>query len=114
VFKKKGELAKTMISCGAAGGIAATFNAPIAGALFALEIIHGDVAIRHFTPVVISSVIATVISNSMLRQVGEFPALTSGQLVFSLISGWAIPISVWMALFLGAVSLVFCCLLEGC
>ncbi len=112
LFKKKGELAKTMISCGAAGGIAATFNAPIAGALFALEILHGDVAIRHFTPIVISSVIATVISNSLLREVTGLTALSSGQLTFHLRSGWEIPIYLAMALLLGAACILFMLSLE--
>lgn len=112
LFRKKGDLAKTMISCGAAGGIAATFNAPIAGALFALEILHGDVAIRHFTPIVISSVIATVISNSLLREVTGLTALSSGQLIFHLKSGWEIPIYLAMALLLGAACMLFIYSLE--
>ncbi|MCE9624112.1 MAG: chloride channel protein [Deltaproteobacteria bacterium] len=114
LLKKKGELVKTMISCGAAGGIAATFNAPITGALFALEIIHGDVAIRHFTPVVISAVIATVVSNSLLHgQVADFPALTNGQFSFALKSGGEIPLYLLMALFLGGAGILFIRLLEG-
>lgn len=62
---------KTLVGCGAAGGIAATFNAPVAGALFAVEIILGDFGVAQFSPIVISSVAATVVSHRFL---GDFPA----------------------------------------
>jgi CIC family chloride channel protein len=51
------------VGAGAAGGIAAAFNAPIAGALFAVEIILMDFAFAQFSPIVIASVMATVISH---------------------------------------------------
>ncbi len=62
---------RTLVACGAAAGISATFNAPIAGALFAAEVIVGNFAVTHFSPIVISSVVATVVSRFFL---GNTPA----------------------------------------
>jgi CIC family chloride channel protein len=62
---------RTFVACGAAGGIAATFNAPIAGALFAVEIILGDFGFIQFGPIVTSAVTATVISRGIA---GDFAA----------------------------------------
>jgi CIC family chloride channel protein len=62
---------RTFVACGAAGAIAATFNAPIAGALFSVEVVLGDVAVARLAPIVIASVVATVISRYHL---GDFPA----------------------------------------
>lgn len=62
---------RTLVGCGAAAGIAGTFNAPVAGALFAVEIILGDFGVAQFSPIVISSVAATVVSHEFL---GDFPA----------------------------------------
>ncbi len=62
---------RLLVACGAAAGIAATFNAPLAGAMFSVELILGDFALRTFSPILISSVLATAVSREML---GDFPA----------------------------------------
>ena len=62
---------RVLVACGAAAGIAATFNAPMAGAIFALEIILGDFALTTFTPIILASVMATEVSRIMI---GNYPA----------------------------------------
>jgi len=93
---------RTLIGCGVAAGIAASFNTPIAGVLFALEVILADYAIATFSPIVIASVLATVIARS---EVGNFPAFTIPE--YNLISVWEIPAYVGIGVICGLVASLF-------
>ena len=62
---------QTLLGCGVAAGVAASFNAPIAGVFFALEVVMGNYALAAFAPVVIASVTGTIVSRIYF---GDFPA----------------------------------------
>ncbi|HEX2895811.1 MAG TPA: chloride channel protein [Marmoricola sp.] len=64
---------RVLVACGAAGGIAATFNAPLAGVFFAMELILSDFAAEAFGMVVIASVTSDAIGRAVL---GDQPFLT--------------------------------------
>jgi CIC family chloride channel protein len=93
---------RTLIGCGAAAGIAATFNAPIAGALFAVEIILRDFAIVTFSPIIVASVLATVVSRHFLGNVPSFPVPA-----FSIGSWQELPAYLVLGLIVGVASVVY-------
>lgn len=64
---------KVLVGCGAAGGIAAAFNAPFAGAFFALEEVLGTFSTGAFSPVVIASVVGSLTVHAFL---GAHPIFT--------------------------------------
>lgn len=101
-FRVSSKRMKTLVACGAAAGIAAAFNAPVAGALFAVELILMDYGVKHFTPIVIASVLATVISHLFE---GDFAAFSVP--VFVLKSPWEISFYFVLGILSGIVSYIF-------
>ena len=61
-LKLPATFARTLMGCGVAAAVASAFNAPIAGVFFALEVVVGHYALKAFAPVVIASVMGTMVS----------------------------------------------------
>ena len=93
---------RTLVGCGAAAGIAGTFNAPIAGALFAVEVILGDFGVPQFTPIVISSVVSTAVSWHFL---GKNPAFIVTS--YELVSAYELLPYALLGLMAGGVGVIF-------
>ncbi len=85
-------MTKTLVVCGVSSGIAASFNAPLGGTLFGIEIIAGGLVGFSIIPVILSSVVATALADAILGNQPSFQAPLFSlnnyfELVFYLILG---------------------------
>lgn len=101
-FDLKPELRRLCLACGAAAGIAATFNAPIAGSMFALEIILMNIEVSYISFIVIAAITGSVLSRLFW---GELP--TFEVTPFVLDSYWELTAYLILGIGAGLVSIAF-------
>ncbi|PCI88010.1 MAG: chloride channel protein [Hyphomicrobiales bacterium] len=77
---------RSLFGAGVAAAVSASFNAPIAGVLFALEVVLGHFAVAAFVPIVIASVVATLI---VRHHLGDFPGFAIAK--YTILSFWEFP-----------------------
>lgn len=106
--RQAGANTRLLVACGAAGGIGATFNAPIAGVFFGLELILRDWETRSFGLVVLAGVVATAVGRIAF---GSEAFLTLPP--FALVSGWEYPLYALLGLVAAAVGVAFIRVLYG-
>jgi CIC family chloride channel protein len=99
---------RLLVACGAAAGIACAYNAPFSGAFFVAEIVLGSIAVESFGPLIISSVVATVISTQFLGSgpVYHMPA-------FGIVPNWQLPLHMLLGVVAGLLAPLFLLLLRG-
>jgi CIC family chloride channel protein len=93
---------RLLVACGAAGGISATFNAPIAGVFFSLELILRDYEVRSFGVVVLASVVADIISRAAFGNTSFLPLPD-----FTITSPWEYPLYVVLGVLAAVAGLLF-------
>lgn len=94
LFKVNTTRMRTLVGAGAGAGISAAFNAPIAGALFAVEIVLMDFKFQQFSAIVMATVMATFVSHSLVGDFAEFQAVnyhltSASQIILFIILGVA-------------------------
>ncbi|MEM6483220.1 MAG: chloride channel protein [Pseudomonadota bacterium] len=98
-----GITARDLLGCAVAAAVSASFNAPIAGALFALEVVLRHFALHAFAPIVIASVAGTVISRLEFGDVAEFQLPMASLLEFYV----ELPAFLLLGLLCGGVAAIF-------
>jgi chloride channel protein, CIC family len=107
VFKLTPERIRALTAAGAAGGIAAAFNAPIAGVFFAMEVILGNLSGRSFGFIGLAAVTSTVFTQAVL---GREPAFHVPQYTYH--SMWELPLYFALGLITGPVAAFYARLIH--
>jgi len=98
---------RTLVGCGTAAGIAASFNTPLAGVVFALEVVMMEYTVASFIPVIVAATSATALSVAVF---GPQPAFSMPPLAHFDLN--EIPVVLVLGLLAGAVSALYVHLLQ--
>lgn len=97
----------TLIAAGAGGGIAATFNTPIGGILFAIEIMMHEVSVRTLVPVSIATVVATYIGQLFFGSHPSFVVPGLETVYFQTASPWVLITYIGLGIIMGLISVLY-------
>ncbi|MEM9170959.1 MAG: chloride channel protein [Pseudomonadota bacterium] len=101
-FKFSAKDRRTLLGCGAAAAVSASFNAPLAGVIFALEVVLGNYALSVFGPIAASSAVGAIVVRLLLDDNPAFPAPDYG-----LASAIDIPLSAGLGVLCGLLAATF-------
>ena len=101
-FKLTPQQLRVLVCAAAAAALAAVYNAPIGGSLFALELLMGNFALEVFGPVVVASVISTLVFRSCM---GDLPRFIVPR--YELVSGWELVFYLGLGIVAGLGSRLF-------
>lgn len=102
-----------LIACGAGGGIAATFNTPIGGVLFVVEILLVEVSVRTLVPVVLATVTATYVGQVFLGAHPSFVIPGMATPYFHLLKPYMLPAYLGLGIVMGLAATLFIRTLYG-
>lgn len=93
---------KTLLGCGVAAAVSASFNAPIAGVLFAHEVVLGHYAKRTIIPIIIASVASTIVTRFWFGDVAAFTIPD-----YQVTSNWEFPAFALLGVICALVAVIF-------
>ena len=112
IFKLSPRHLTILVAAGAGAGISATFNAPLAGVMFASEIILGSFAVESLAPIVVACVLAQVVY-VQASEAGWWPAF--GELKYEFLGDWGqLPSYIIFGMLCGLVAVIFTKMLYRC